>query len=362
MRHLLTTQLTPGMVLGENIYSFHNTQLVMPRGTVLDDKLINKLVMQTKMQVMVEDEELAAPLVQKPVHNDNPSYAEKLRETKEFKRFKKDFEETFSIFERKINDVISDGAPIEPETLAEPVYDLIGSVATPSGVFDMLHSLRQYDDATYVHCVNVALISNAIGSWLRLPEEDLRVLTQAGLLHDIGKLLVPHNIISKPAKLTREEYTIIQEHSQKGFELVEQMDIDPRIKNAILMHHERCDGTGYPGRLKSREIDTFAKYVAIADVYDAITSARVYRDALCPFEAISLMESEGIQKFDPEAVLTFMSNVVNVYLLNRVRLNDGREGEIIFVNRDHFARPTLRVGDSYVDLSLNPMLYIEAVI
>ena len=361
MKHYLTSQLRPGMVLGESIYSIEHDQVVLAKGTVLDERAITRLKLQTTIAVLIDEEEPSADSASQTSERE-PSHAEKLRATPEFRQFKQDFEETFSGFGNKLNEVVTAGADLEPEELSAPVMDLIENTSGPSGLFDMLHSLRQYSDETYAHSVNVALISNAIGQWMRLPQDDLQVLTQAGLLHDIGKLLVPRDIIAKPGKLTEEEYHIIQQHAQKGYELVRDKDLDPRIKCAILMHHERCDGSGYPSHLSMEQIDPFARYVAIADVYDAVTSARVYRDALCPFIAVEMMESEGLQKYDTQAILTFLTNVVNVYLFNRVRLSDGREGEVVYINRHHFARPTVRVGDAYIDLALEPELSIEAII
>ncbi|MBQ6734447.1 MAG: HD-GYP domain-containing protein [Lachnospiraceae bacterium] len=360
MKRYLTSQLRPGMVLGESIYSLEQDRVVLEKGTVLDERAITRLKLQIAIAVLIDEDE--TPEEEASVPDREPSHAEKLRATPEFQQFKQDFEETFSDFGNKLNDVVTAGADLEPEELSAPVMDLIENTTGPSGLFDMLHSLRQYSDETYAHSVNVALISNAIGQWMNLPPADLQVLTQAGLLHDIGKLLVPRDIITKPGRLTEEEYRIIQQHAQKGYELVKDRDLDPRIKNAILMHHERCDGSGYPSHLETEAIDPFARYVAIADVYDAITSARVYRDALCPFIAVEIMESEGLQKYDPQAILTFLTNVVNVYLFNRVRLSDGREGEVVFINRQHFARPTVRTGNEFVDLARETELSIEAII
>ncbi|MBQ4417615.1 MAG: HD-GYP domain-containing protein [Butyrivibrio sp.] len=372
MRRVYLSELRPGMVLGEHIYSIDNEHVIVPKGSALNENLISKLRLQTSIQILIEDEEdeSSVPMFSRERMEeqeslpdpDGLSHAEAVRATPEFKQFKEDFEETFSVFGNKINNVLTGNADFEPAQLTEPVMDLIHNTSSPSGMFDMLHSLRQYSDETYAHSVNVALIANALGQWMRLPEEDLEVLTQAGLLHDVGKLLVPREILAKPAMLSAEEREIIEQHPRKGYDLVKYTHIDERIKNAILMHHERCDGTGYPSRLTGDKIDAFAKYVAIADVYDAITSARVYRDALCPFIAIELMESEGLQKYDPQGVMTFMTNVVNVYLFNRVRLSDGSTGDIVFINRDKFSRPTVRVESRYIDLAHTPELFIEEII
>ena len=109
-------------------------------------------------------------------------------------------------------------------------------------------------------------------------------------------------------------------------------------------------------------IDPVAKIVAIADVYDAMTSPRVYRGALCPFVAISLFEKEGLQKYETQYILTFLECIVNTYLLNRVKLSNGMEGEIVFINRDVLSKPTIKVGDAYVDLTQYPDISIEKII
>ncbi len=359
MKRIMTSNLLPGMVLAENVYSYNNDQLILPQGFVLTDKSIARLEFYSIINVLVEDAQTEQPEANE---DESLSYAQRLRTTQEFKRFKADFEDASEGFAKSINDVVLNNQPLNVEEITDPIFKLIESGQGPSNIFDMLHSLRQYDDATYVHCINVALISNIIGTWMRKSEDEIQLLTQAGLLHDIGKLLIPEKIINKPAKLTEGEYTIVKTHPQEGYKILKGLDIDQHVKNAALMHHERCDGSGYPMHLRGNQIDPYARIVAIADVYDAMTSARVYRGPLCPFVAISLFESEGLQRYDSEAILVFMKNIVNTYLLNRVRLNNGMEGEIIFINRDHLSKPTIRVGDRYIDLSITPDLYITQII
>ena len=128
------------------------------------------------------------------------------------------------------------------------------------------------------------------------------------------------------------------------------------------MHHERYDGTGYPNHLVGKEIDDMAAIVAIADVYDAMTAARVYRGPVCPFRVIELYESEGFQKYDVEYLMTFLENVVNTYIRNRCRLSDGREGDIIYINRYKLSRPIVQCGTEYVNLSEYPDLTIEVLL
>lgn len=361
MKRVMTSELLPGMILAENVYTYNNDQLILPKGFTLNDKAIAKLEFYSTINVLVEDE-LAPDAEFRNPDEDSLSYAQRLRQTQEFKLFKADFENASSEFANAINDVVKNNNPLDVNQLAAPIFSLIESGHGPSNIFDMLHSLRQYDDATYVHCINVALISNIIGQWMKMSDSDVQLLTQAGLLHDVGKLLIPGNIISKPAKLTASEYSLVQTHPQEGYKILKNLDLNQHVKNAALMHHERCDGSGYPLHLTASQIDPFAKIVAIADVYDAMTSARVYRGPLCPFVAISLFESEGLQKYDADTIMTFLVNIVNTYLLNRVKLSNGLEGDIVFINRDHLSKPTIRVGDRYIDLSITPDLYITEII
>lgn len=362
MRKYSIPQLKPGMVLGENIYSLNTKNIIFKKGVALDDTLIEKLKLYVSVDVLIDESISSSSKEKAQVPEDTRSHSEKLKETEVFKQFKQDFEETFSDFGRKLNDLVKSGKEIDVNDLTQPVFNLADEVSNPSAVFDMLHSLRQYNDETYAHSVNVSLISNALGRWMNLSEPDLNLLTQAALIHDVGKLFIPDSIIKKPGKLTDEEYEIIKGHTVRGYEFVKNMNIDPHIKFAVLQHHERCDGSGYPFGLKSDKIDIFSKYISVADVYDAVTSARVYRGPLCPFTAISILEDEGLQKYDTFAIMTFISNVINTYLFNRVKLSDGRIGDIVYINTDRYSRPTVRVGNSYVDLSKEKDLTIEAII
>ena len=144
----------------------------------------------------------------------------------------------------------------------------------------MIHCIEGYDDLTYVHSINVALISRVIGKWMGLSPEECDTLTICGLLHDIGKVMIPIEIITKPSRLSPTEYALIQTHTIHGYNLLEKIELDERIKLAALQHHERCDGKGYPNKLRYNEINQFSRIVAIADVYDAMTSNRCYRKSL----------------------------------------------------------------------------------
>lgn len=348
------------MKLAKNVYNYDNHQLLVGAGTVLTDETISRLAYYSIIDVHIDETYQPEPAAEEDTADD--SYVERLRQTPQFKKFKADFEDNADQFEKRINQVVKKNGDLHVDTLVDPVLKMVDETGNPSSVFDMLHALRSYDDLTYMHSINVSLICNVMGQWLKFPEEEVRILTAAGLLHDIGKILVPGDLISKPSRLTKHEYAIVQRHAYEGYMVLKDLDINDHIKNAALMHHERMDGSGYPLHLKGEQIDSYAKIVAIADVYDAMTSPRVYRGALCPFVAIALFEKEGLQKYETQYILTFLECIVNTYLLNRVKLSNGMEGEIVFINRDVLSKPTIKVGDAYVDLTQYPDISIEKII
>jgi len=290
------------------------------------------------------------------------SYIEMLRSTPEFKKFNRTYVETIRNVEDNFNSVLNGQDEFDIDNLLAETDRILQEGRNGAHILEMLHGIRNYDDMTYVHSLNVSLICNVFGGWLKYSAEDIRILTLAGLLHDIGKMLIPREIITKADALTQEEFKIIKTHSIKGYQALKDQTIDIRVKYAALMHHERCDGSGYPNGFVSEQIDDFAKIIAIADVYDAMTSNRRYRNAICPFDVVEEFERDGFLKYDPRFLIMFLERIVQSYLHNIVRLSDGREGEVIMINKLSLARPVVRCGSTYVDLSKERKLSIKEII
>ncbi len=359
MKLLSVDKLEPGLVVSENIYNFDD-RLVLPKGTVLDAKDIERIKAHSLYNIFVEDDRQVKD--KNKSIGENLSYAEKLKNTEGFIRFKQHIEENAQALEESFRLLANERIPLDVDKLTEPVYHLFVEAGGTAGVFDMLHNLRDNSDAVYMHSLNVALISNTLASWMRLSDDLVQLSTAGGLLHDIGKMFMPEELINKTDKLSDQEQKIMREHVIKGYELVRDKDIDDHIKNCILMHHERRDGSGYPFHIKDEKIDKIAAIVAIADVYDNLTSLRTYRDPICPFKVIEQFEYDGIQKYDPNSIMTFLSNIVNTFISNRVMLSDGKTGEIIFVNPEYLSKPVVKCGDEFVDLSKIHGLSIVSVI
>lgn len=354
MKKLSTLQLVPGMIVAESVLSYDH-QLILSKGTILTDKLITKLDLYGVLFINIENSQPAVPVdpdtskeVTRPA---DLTYSDRIKLSPSFQQFKKDYELNVESFKTVVNDVVERNSKLDVNALLHDCLDIITSDKGQFSIMDMLHNMREYDDSTFTHCLNVALIANVFGTWLKWGPEEIELATMCGLLHDIGKLLVPHAIITKPGKLSAEEYAQIKKHPISGYQLLLEQDVNEHVLYSALMHHERCDGTGYPMRLVGKQIDQYARIIAIADVYDAMTAARVYRGPLCPFRVIEIFETEGFQKYDVEYLLIFLEHVVNSYIQNQCRLSDGREGTIIAVNKDKLSKPFVIVEGQYINLA-----------
>lgn len=357
-RKILTSQAKPGMIAADDIYTFNN-QLIIAKDTTLTDRIITRLKFYSIPNFLIFEEDNKT---EENISVTSENYYEKIKNSDEFKVFHESFDKSVATLKYVLRFVNQDNSKIDTSDILAKTAPILGTNRNGIEVFDMLHCMRDYDDLTYAHSLSVALICKVMGYWFNFSREDIEVLTLCGLLHDCGKLKIPQEIITKPSKLTSQEYEVIKTHTLRGYEILKDQDIDTRIKYAALMHHERCDGSGYPNAFTSKQIDKFAKIVSIADVYDAMTSKRVYRGPLCPFEAIEMFEKEGFQKFDPEFILPFLNCISQTYINNTVQLNNGKIGEIVLINPRCYARPMIKIGDRFIDLTKYPYLTIESVL
>jgi HD-GYP domain-containing protein (c-di-GMP phosphodiesterase class II) len=346
-----------GMIIAEDVYTVDN-RLIIPKNTAITDKIITRLKFYKINDISIAITEVQ-PMVTTHI---KVNYSETIKSSNEFKKFNNKYDKLIYDLKSQLLNTISQKVPIDTSLLLNQIKSIVAESRNGIHLFDILHCMPESDDITYIHSLNVALISNVLGHWLKFSEEELSTLTLGGLLHDIGKLVLPPEIMYKRDSLTDAEYATVKTHPIRGSQLLNNSNLNPHILNMVLMHHERCDGSGYPSGLRSSRIDSFAKIIAIADVYDAMTSARVYRPALSPFEAISIFESEGLQKFDPHYIMTFLEEIVQAYVGNRVRLNNKQEGEIVMINKQILSRPIIQVEDQFIDLSKDHSLSIAALL
>ncbi|MDK2886651.1 MAG: hypothetical protein PWP54_1214 [Thermosipho sp. (in: thermotogales)] len=190
------------------------------------------------------------------------------------------------------------------------IYIKLQGIFLKNIVLALVNALEAYDIYTRGHSERVALYATQIAEKMGLDKEIIRKIYWASLVHDIGKLNIPHEILNKPSKLTKEEYEIIKQHPIKGYQILKELEGLSNIAEIVKYHHERWDGKGYPEGLKGEEIPLEVKIIAVADSYDAMTTERPYRKALTKEEAIKeLLKNAGTQ-FDPKVVEVFVQILV----------------------------------------------------
>ena len=371
-KRILTSRATQNMIVADDVYT-SDDKLVIPEGTVLTEDIIDSLKEYGVFAIKVDDDgnnaaaenEKVTPAgdealneqrqeIKNSAEQEHESFLKQVKESKEFEVFHSAFVDSVDNLKNVFSKVVMHNEQIDGESILSDVENVVSKGRNSIHILDMLQCMRGYDDVTYVHSVNVALLSNMIGRivYPDISDEELKVLTLAGLLHDIGKMMVPDNIIQKKGRLTLPEYNLVKTHVLFGNNILKGIDnLDPRIAEVAMRHHERCDGTGYPGGYKREQIEPFARIVAIADTYDAMTSDRAYRAAICPFDVIEMFEREGIVKYDVAFLLPFLEKAVQAYMNTDVRLSTNQIGKVIMINKNEFSKPVVQVGDEFYDLS-----------
>ncbi len=229
---------------------------------------------------------------------------------------------------------------IEFEASAPLVNGIIEGLNDNADALVSLSKIKTYDEYTFTHCVNVAIFSAAFGRFLGMDGERLQRLTIAGLYHDIGKMRVPVEILNAPRKLTEKEFQIMQMHTLLVEEcLPDPNEIDEEILCGIKEHHEKYDGSGYPRHLAGDEISLFGQLISIADIYDALSSVRVYKDAMPPPKALSIMFEMREKCWKPTLVENFIK-MIGIYPVGTpVKLTRGFVGVVTKSNPESPLRP-----------------------
>jgi HD-GYP domain-containing protein (c-di-GMP phosphodiesterase class II) len=253
------------------------------------------------------------------------------------------------------------------DSIASITEEILEELTSKRNIMVNLVDIKSMDNYTYQHSVNVAVLSLVLGIQLQLNKRELYKLCTGALLHDIGKVFIPENILNKEEKLTLEEFEIIKSHSLKGYDYLKgNLDISPLSRVIVLQHHEKVDGTGYPDAKKDDEINKFARIVAIADVYDALTSDRPYRRAMCPNEAVEYILGSGQKHFDYNMTKAFLKCIVPYPEGTLVRLNNDDIGVVIKTYQNFALRPMVEIiksnEETHIGKNIDLMEKLDLVI
>lgn len=325
MRTLKVINLVPGMILGQDVLLPKSGATLLAANTILSDEMIRRIeafqirevVIKDTVSTEEEEESKLLPILSKQHHQAIAAVEELITGTKDY--------------------------PLEERVVQGLVSDLLEQLELDSDVLLNLSHLKSYDNYLFSHSVNVSILAILIGEALGYSKEELNLIGTAALLHDLGMMKVPSGIWRKKGMLSLEEMDEIKKHPEYGAKLlVGAGNFPEEVREVVIEHHERVDGSGYPKGLKGKEISFKARIIGITDVYDACISQRPYRNRLTPRQALQIIFL-GKEKYDPDILKTFIS-VMAIYPIGSiVRLNTGEVGKVIRVYRNQPFRPVLRL-------------------
>lgn len=324
MKLEVINRLKGNEILGRNIFT-SDGKILLRAGTTLNASYIDKMREMGIFYVYVEDERLDDVQVD---------------------------DETISVLKQNtmesMSRIMKNTAMVsDKKTMSEyikTVEDLINHIASSKDISKSLYDIQTHSNANFVHSIDVCIMSAIIGHAMRMDSLTIKELGVAAILHDIGKTLLPKNIIEKQGNLDGEDLKQYKEHPYLGATLLKKnIRISDNIVKGVQQHHERVDGKGYPYGLSGKSINKFARIICVSDVYDTITNSKDYKKAFSPNDAYELILAGSGTIFDDEVVKAFRKSF-SVYPLGCcVKLSDGVEGYVVRQNENFPDRPIIRV-------------------
>jgi HD-GYP domain-containing protein (c-di-GMP phosphodiesterase class II) len=342
-------ELKTGMVLAQNLVNQFSGEVVLRANTAIDELALLKIQRYVAELATRAEHDRSMP---EEINLDVVATLPEQQRVR-FEAFGEEYKKTAEAVYQYLNSV-GQGNPVALDDIASLTGGVLSQLRYKSDLFTFLDCLRGPDNFTYTHSINVALLANVVGQWVGISGEELTLLTGAAVVLDIGKAKISDGILNKKAKLTDEEFEEIKKHPIYGYEILRPQEIPNQIKMAVLQHHERVDGSGYPYGLKDKEINKFAKIIAICDVYDAMTNNRPYRSKICAFDVIREFERSYLNNLDTQYLLIFLRNIAHNYLNRRVEMASGEQGEVVFISNSNISCPIVKMDSgAYIDLATN---------
>lgn len=315
MRKINISNCQAGMTLGKAVY-YDGSSMLIDAGTILTPSHLEELASLGITELYIQDS-LSNDIVVKDVIKDITRL--------EAIRFMKQTMEKYSL----------EGMP-SSLSINSIVDRILNDILDSEEIIVNLMDIKTYDGYTFSHCVNVCILSLIIGIKLKLGQTELQELGVGALLHDIGKVLIPPEILNKKASLSNGEFEVIKRHSSLGYDILKNIPgISRKSALVALNHHERCDGKGYPMALHGEEIHLYSKIVAVTDIFDALTSDRIYRRKIDTYKAINYLESINNLLLDSQILSCFLKFIPPYPIGTEVTMNSGEKGFVIQLNKSH---------------------------
>lgn len=346
MKVITKMELQPGMILGENVV--HQGRIIYAADTMVDNTIIEKLRRYPLMCVTVkENVDLAS------------THYEKIRFDQNFIAFEKAHADALVKYKEAMLQFLDYDRQIPDAFFLQLYREICSTIPNGAALLDFLYNMvPNEDELTFTQCLNSALLGGTFADWISMNAEAKKILILSGFYYDIGKMRLPYDLLWKPGRLTDSEFKLVRQHTFIGYNLVRQLNINDHIKNVVLMHHERMDGSGYPFQFSGNKIDPYARYLAIIDSYTAMASPRAYRSAFTPLQILGIFE-QSLEKYDAELLLPLMKRISDAQIGSKVQLNDETLWDVLVIHPNKFSRPILKNGKNEIlDLLDHPELEI----
>lgn len=352
-------EIEEGMVLGDDVFDKAG-RLLVSKDTVVSiltrDRL-KKFSGTREVYVKVEKNKLDIKTVVELESGEIvelDSNALNLEHSKEKYIIREKFEEMHDSIKKSFDELSRNNTSEEvKKELEKTVEEIKNSLSVNVELLNEILDVKEVDEYLYNHSLNVAVISNLIGKWMNLPQEDLDTLVLAGLVHDIGKLKVDPLVLNKPGKLTDEEFLEMKKHPAYSHKMLVEMGYtDQKMLKAVTLHHEKVDGSGYPLGITGDKLPIHAKILAIADIFDAMTSNRVYKERVSPFKVLEMFQNQTFGKLDYSIIMTFIKKFTEYYVGSEVQLSNGEKAKIVSLNTYELTKPLLITdAGKFIDIS-----------
>jgi HD-GYP domain-containing protein (c-di-GMP phosphodiesterase class II) len=338
--------------------------LLFPKGTTISEKELEILDAFLIEEVQVDDE---LPSPEKKEVNGATGQAEAkpatvTKASKGKQEFRQQYDKAVSAFQNLMTQV-QGGLNIPVMEVREVVVPMVQQVQEQPNILLALRRVSNVNSYAYEHSIAVGLISFMIAKWLKVPEREWIQIALAGTLLDIGKAKIDRRILLKPGKLTPAEFEEMKKHTVYGYQLIKASPgLSEGVALAALQHHEREDGSGYPFGLPGSKLHLYSKIVAVADVYHAMCSDRVYQKAQSPYVVAEQLLNDSFGKLDPTIVYTFVNGITQFAIGTLVELSDGTLGKIVFTDHRHPTRPMVETNGKIINLAETRHLSVVNVI
>lgn len=349
-------RMRKGMTIAEDIYTKTGAILVT-QGSPVTKEVVNLLSRHFIDNVAVEYQAAKAEPEQAN------QAAAPIVDEKQYQEFKENFSIAENTLSDNLKDIVYNSKDINVPLLVNVMNGILEKSNNETNLCNMLMMMKENTETLYTHSINVSIFGQILAKWLNCSGEEIEAVAVSGLLHDIGVLKLPEDKRSAFTFRGEMEGSGYEKHVIYGYDTIKNQDIQDDIKKAVLTHHERMDGSGFPLKVAPTGINKISRILAIVDIYDTFTMKEEGVKPMSVFTALKKMEELNFKnRIDSQYVMTFISHIAETMVRHQVLLSDGRKGRIVMINKYSVLHPLIQIGPSFVDLSKEKDIFVQELL